>query len=51
MGCPLERLYICGPQAGAQGTAAVRDWGTHLNALWAELPRAQPPIPYHCLHF
>ena len=51
MSCPLERVYICGPHAGALGTAAVRDWATHLAELWPQLPRAQPPIPYTCLHF
>ena len=27
------------------------DWSGHLEALWAELPEAQPRIPYINLHF
>jgi hypothetical protein len=42
---PRERIFICGPQAGAGGTRAVRDWAAHLHELLRELPAAQPPIP------
>jgi hypothetical protein len=48
---PLHRIYICGPQAGAGGTHPVTDWAAHLEELWAELPEAQPRIPYTSLHF
>ena len=48
---PPERVYICGPHAGAGGTRAVRDWATHLAELVAELPPASPPIPYTNLHW
>ena len=47
----LNRIYICGPHAGAGGTQPVLDWSGHLEALWAELPEAQPRIPYINLHF
>jgi hypothetical protein len=42
---PRERIFLCGPQAGAGGTRAVRDWAAHLEELLRELPAAQPPIP------
>lgn len=48
---PLNRIHICGPHAGAGGTQPVKDWSVHLDALWAELPEAQPRIPYINLHF
>ena len=48
---PLKRIYICGPHAGAGGTQPVNNWAVHLDALWAELPEAQPRIPYINLHF
>jgi hypothetical protein len=48
---PLHRIYTCGPQGGAGGTHPVPDWSAHLDELWAELPEAQPRIPYTSLHF
>ena len=48
---PASRIYTCGPHAGAGGTHPVTDGAEHLEELWAELPEAQPRIPYISLHF
>lgn len=48
---PANRVFTCGPHAGAGGTRRVTDWAAHLEELWAELPEAQPRIPYTNLHF
>ena len=44
-GIPLDRTWIAGPEAGAEGTRPVQDYRDHLRDVLGTLPRPGVPAP------